>query len=104
MGKEQVRAKMQLLTKEKVLTSIPFDSAIKRTTTVVDMGDGQNVRVYTKGAPDVLFGKDKDRVEELMKQIQRQNPNLKYDELVARAEKQAGYGMVTKVALPGMKT
>jgi magnesium-transporting ATPase (P-type) len=67
MGIEQVRSKMLSLTKEKICTSIPFDSAIKRTTTVVDRGDGQHVRVYTKGAPDVLFGKDKDRVEELMK-------------------------------------
>jgi len=29
---------------------------------------------------------------------------LKHDELIARAEKEAGYGMVTKVALPGGKS
>jgi hypothetical protein len=29
---------------------------------------------------------------------------LKHDELIARAEKDAGYGMVTKVALPGGKS
>jgi len=58
MGIEQVRNKMLSLTKDNILTTIPFDSAIKRTTTVIERPDG-TVRVYTKGAPDVLFGKDK---------------------------------------------
>jgi magnesium-transporting ATPase (P-type) len=68
MGIEQVRNKMLSLTKDNILTAIPFDSAIKRTTTVIERPDG-TVRVYTKGAPDVLFGKDKSRVEEIAKKL-----------------------------------
>lgn len=50
-------------TKDKVLCEIPFDSEFKRATTVVVRPD-QSVRVYTKGAPDVLYGKDKAMVDE----------------------------------------
>ena len=63
MGIENVKSKMQERTEEKVLTEVPFDSEFKRTTTVVDMGSGM-VRVYTKGAPDVLYGKNKQAVDQ----------------------------------------
>jgi len=56
------------LTKEKILTAIPFDSRRKRATKVVKMTDG-TVRVYTKGAPDVLYGKDKEQVDKLELEI-----------------------------------
>jgi magnesium-transporting ATPase (P-type) len=55
MGMEEVRNKKMSLTKDKILTSIPFDSSTKRATTVIEREDG-TVRVYTKGAPDVLYG------------------------------------------------
>jgi len=57
---------MQKRTKDLVLTDIPFDSQFKRATTVVLRPDG-TVRVYTKGAPDVLYGKDKQSVDDKVK-------------------------------------
>jgi magnesium-transporting ATPase (P-type) len=53
------------LNPEIVLTSIPFDSATKRATVVIRKADG-DVRVYTKGAPDVLYGKDLDKFNSLV--------------------------------------
>lgn len=62
MGMEAVRSKMLERTQDTVLTDVPFDSQFKRTTTVVLRKDG-TVRVYTKGAPDVLYGKNKEIVD-----------------------------------------
>lgn len=99
MGIENVRNKQLSLTKDKILTSIPFDSSVKRATVVVKRDDG-NVRVYTKGAPDVLYGKNKEQVDQFVKEETDSNPNLTPQQAVARAEKRAGYGMVTRVAVP----
>lgn len=52
------------LTEDRILCVVPFDSARKRGSIVVKMNDGR-VRVYTKGAPDVLFGKDPEDVARL---------------------------------------
>jgi magnesium-transporting ATPase (P-type) len=96
MGIEAVRSKMLKRTKDLVLTDIPFDSQFKRATTVVLRPDG-SVRVYTKGAPDVLYGKDKKTVDEKVKLLRQQNPRMSEPEAVARAEKMAGYGMINRV-------
>lgn len=65
MGIEGVRNKMQELTDDKILTTIPFDSKFKRATVAMRRPDG-GVRIYTKGAPDVLYGKDKATVDALV--------------------------------------
>lgn len=40
-----------------IIEEIPFDSKYKRASTIVRRPDGK-IRVYTKGAPDVLYGKE----------------------------------------------
>ena len=45
--------KREELTDDRVLTIVPFDSQRKRGSIVVKYND--KVRVYCKGAPDVLF-------------------------------------------------
>jgi len=45
------------------------------------------VRIYTKGAPDVLWGKNKEEVEALANEIQQDNTMLNYAQCKARAEK-----------------
>lgn len=86
MGMDAVRQKMLLRTNELVLTEVPFDSQFKRATTVVLRPDG-NVRVYTKGAPDVLYGKDKATVDSKADALRQQNPSMSEAEIQARAEK-----------------
>jgi len=51
---EGVRNKKAELTSDIIAARIPFDSAIKMGSTVVDRGNGM-LRVYTKGAPDFLL-------------------------------------------------
>jgi magnesium-transporting ATPase (P-type) len=86
MGMESVRSKMLERTKEMVLTEVPFDSAFKRTTTVVLKQDG-DVRVYTKGAPDVLYGKDIEMVKQKVHELQQSNPSMSDAQATANAEK-----------------
>jgi magnesium-transporting ATPase (P-type) len=43
--------------------TIPFDSKYKKQTTVVKLSDTM-VRVYTKGAPDVLYNPYVDKLDE----------------------------------------
>lgn len=100
MGKSEVKKKMT--NRDEVLTEIPFDSKNKRATTVFKRSDG-TVRVYTKGAPDVLYAKNPEIVEQKTKQEQEANPKLSLTEARARAEKNSGYGLVRYVAVPGGK-
>jgi magnesium-transporting ATPase (P-type) len=94
--------KKKMTEKDEVLTEIPFDSKNKRATTVFRRSDG-TVRVYTKGAPDVLYAKNPEIVEQKTKQEQEANPNLSLLEAKARAQKNSGYGLVRYVAVPGGK-
>ena len=89
-----------LALEDKVLTAIPFDSSYKFQTTVIRKEDG-GVRVYTKGAPDVLYGKDEEEVKRLVQEELEANTSLTPEEALARADKRAGYGMVTHVTVPG---
>lgn len=91
---------MMELTSDLVLTSIPFDSKFKRATVAVRRPDG-GVRIYTKGAPDVLYGKDKPTVDALIEKYKTQGLNLTKEQALARAEKDAGYGLVSHVAVNG---
>jgi magnesium-transporting ATPase (P-type) len=54
MGTEGVREKKLSLRDEDILCLVPFDSGRKRGSIVVRKPDG-GVRVYTKGAPDMIF-------------------------------------------------
>jgi magnesium-transporting ATPase (P-type) len=68
------------------LCRVPFDAGRKRSSIVVRKPDG-GVRVYTKGAPDVLFGKDADEVKDLKAQILADSPDMSEEEVNARANK-----------------
>ena len=57
--------------------------------------------MYTKGAPDVLFGKDPKVVKQLEDEILRQEPGINPVAAKARANKQAGYGMVKYAQVAG---
>jgi len=61
------------------------------------------VRVYTKGAPDVLFGKDINEVKRLTDDILASSPTMAAADAEARATKQAGLGMVRHAAVAGGK-
>lgn len=53
------------------------------------------MRVYTKGAPDVLFGKDAKKMAQARQDVLASHPDMSAAEVTARASKAAGYGMVT---------
>jgi len=61
MGCEGIINIKNELTEERIIQIVPFDSGRKRGSIVVSLPDG-GVRVYTKGAPDVLFNKDQNLV------------------------------------------
>lgn len=86
------------LTKDTILQIVPFDSGRKRGSIVVRRPNG-GVRVYTKGAPDVLFGKAAAVVGAKKQEILNSNPQMDPAEVAARANKQAGYGMVKYAAV-----
>lgn len=75
MGIETVREKKLSLRDEDILCLVPFDSGRKRGSIVVRKPDG-GVRVYTKGAPDVLFGKDPETVRRLKQEILQRKPDM----------------------------
>ena len=100
MGFEGLLDLKAQLTKDRILCLVPFDSGRKRGSIVIRKDDG-NVRVYTKGAPDVLFGKDAETVRRLTADILRQEPGLDPVAAEARANKQAGYAMVRYAQLAG---
>jgi magnesium-transporting ATPase (P-type) len=60
------------------LARVPFESSRKRGTIVVKREDG-SVRVYTKGAPDVLYGKDPTELASYSKQVREENPTFNDD-------------------------
>lgn len=100
MGIEGVQKRKLALTEDMILCRVPFDAGRKRGSIVVKKPDG-GVRVFTKGAPDVLFGKDKAAVEDKKAEIRESDSSMTDAEVKARAEKQVGYGMVRWAATPG---
>jgi len=73
MGIEGVRNQKLALNPEDIVCLVPFESKRKRGSIAVRRPDG-GVRVYTKGAPDVLFGKDPETVRRFKDEIQASDP------------------------------